>query len=156
VTRHKNNCCYEVIYSRTTSSRLLADQIIRLSSSHGQVCYPNLLRLVHDRDPETGPKYSFLTNCLDCLSAPGLAQLQERGGLGTSGTPRLSKTMLLERYAPWVLLCPPAPDNRQPFQIQLSCWIAVIYTILHLFQRHNPGHYKILFLKSMLTKLNPL
>jgi hypothetical protein len=35
----------------------------------GQTCYPEPLRRVHYRAPETGKEYAFLTNRLD-LSAP--------------------------------------------------------------------------------------
>jgi len=77
VTRLKTNSCYEVIQSRATSGPVLADQIIRLSSPHGQACYPELLRRVHYRDPETGKEYVFLTNRLD-LSALEVAELYRR------------------------------------------------------------------------------
>jgi hypothetical protein len=55
----KTNSCYEVIQSRAASGPVLADQIIRLSSPQGQACYPELLRWVHYRDPETGLEYAF-------------------------------------------------------------------------------------------------
>jgi hypothetical protein len=56
VTRLKSNSCYEVIQAQaaTAGGPVLADQVIRLSSPQGQVCYPELLRRVHYRDPETG------------------------------------------------------------------------------------------------------
>jgi transposase len=77
VTRLKTNSCYEVIQVQTASGPILADQIIRLSSPHGQACYPELLRRVHYRDPETGKEYVFLTNRLD-LPALQVAELYRR------------------------------------------------------------------------------
>ena len=77
VTRLKTNSCYEVVQTQAASGPVLADQIIRLSSPHGQACYPELLRRVHYRDPETGKEYVFLTNRLD-LSALEVAELYRR------------------------------------------------------------------------------
>jgi hypothetical protein len=54
VTRLKTNSCYEVIQEAWAGGPVLADQVIRLSSPQGQACYPELLRRVHYRDPETG------------------------------------------------------------------------------------------------------
>jgi IS4 transposase len=77
VTRLKTNSCYEVIQRRASAGLVLADQIIQLSSPQGQVCYPELLRRVHYRDPETGQEYAFLTNRRD-LSALEVAELYRR------------------------------------------------------------------------------
>ncbi|MHB9072247.1 MAG: IS4 family transposase [Desulfobaccales bacterium] len=77
VTRLKTNSCFEVTQRRAASGPVLADQIIRLSSPQGQACYPELLRRVHYRDPETGQEYAFLTNRLD-LSALEVAELYRR------------------------------------------------------------------------------
>ncbi len=77
VTRLKSNSCYAVIQEQKASGPVLADQIIRLSSPRGQACYPEPLRRVHYRDPETGKDYVFLTNRLD-LSALEVAELYRR------------------------------------------------------------------------------
>jgi putative transposase len=77
VTRLKTNSRYEVVQSRAAAGPVLADQIIRLSSLQGQVCYPELLRRVHYRDPETDKEYVFLTNRLN-LPAPEVAELYRR------------------------------------------------------------------------------
>jgi hypothetical protein len=77
VTRLKSNSCYEVIREQKAAAPILADQIIRLSSPKGQACYPDPLRRVHYRDPETGKEYVFLTNRLD-LSALEVAELYRR------------------------------------------------------------------------------
>jgi IS4 transposase len=77
VTRLKSNACYEVIQEKTASGPVLADQVICLSSPHGRASYPEPLRRVHYRDPETDKEYVFLTNRLD-LSALEVAELYRR------------------------------------------------------------------------------
>jgi Transposase DDE domain/Domain of unknown function (DUF4372) len=77
VTRLKSNSCFEVIKEKTASGPVLADQVIRLSSPPGRASYPEPLRRVHYRDPETGKEYVFLTNRLD-LSALEVAELYRR------------------------------------------------------------------------------
>ena len=77
VTRLKTNSRYEIVRTQAASGPVLADQIIRLSSPQGQTCYPEPLRRVHYRDPETGKEYVFLTNRLD-LSALEVAELYRR------------------------------------------------------------------------------
>jgi len=79
VTRLKANACYEVVADReiTAPGQVLADHIIRLTSVRGQAAYPEYLRRVHYRDPETGKEYVFLTNRMD-LSALEVAALYKR------------------------------------------------------------------------------
>jgi putative transposase len=79
VTRLKSNACYEVVANRNISApgQVMADQIIRLSSVRGQAAYPEYLRRVHHRDPETAKEYVFLTSRLD-LSALEVAALYKR------------------------------------------------------------------------------
>src|SRR3974390_900305 len=77
VTRLKSNSCYEVVREAWSGSPVLADQVIRLSSPQGQACYPEPLRRMHYRDPETSKEYVFLTNRLD-LSALEVAELYRR------------------------------------------------------------------------------
>jgi len=77
VTRLKSNSCFEVIKEKTASAPVLADQVIRLSSPPGRASYPEPLRRVHYRDPETGKEYVFLTNPLD-RSALEVAELYRR------------------------------------------------------------------------------
>jgi len=76
VTRLKSNACFEVIETleNPDPERVLTDQIIRLNSDHGLNSYPDTLRRVHYRDPETGKEYVFLTNRFD-LSALAIADL---------------------------------------------------------------------------------
>jgi len=77
LTRLKSNSCYEIIEEQTASGPILADQIICLGSPRGQASYPEPLRRVHYRDPETGKEYVFLTNRQD-LSALEVAELYRR------------------------------------------------------------------------------
>jgi hypothetical protein len=134
VPRLKTNSCYEVIQTQGASGPVLADQIIRLSSLQGQACPPGgsgtlsppladrALFQVDQTKPEDQGFLRRLQECradlnldrLDRLSASGLAQIQDQGGLGTAELTRLAQTMLLERCNLWAMLCPPPPDNRQP------------------------------------------
>jgi IS4 transposase len=77
VTRLKSNSHFDVIKEKTASGPVLADQVIRLSSPKGRASYPEPLRRVHYRDPETGKEYVFLTNRLN-LSALEVAELYRR------------------------------------------------------------------------------
>jgi transposase len=77
VTRLKSNSCDKIIEKQTASGPILADQIICLGSPKGQASYPEPLRRVHYRDPETGKEYVFLTNRQD-LSALEVAELYRR------------------------------------------------------------------------------
>jgi hypothetical protein len=77
VTRLKNNSCYEIIEEQTASGPILADQIICLGYPKAQASYPEPLRRVHYRDPETGKEYVFLSNRQD-LSALEVAELYRR------------------------------------------------------------------------------
>jgi putative transposase len=79
VTRLKSNARYEVLedWEITASGLVLADQVICFTSERGGGAYPEPLRRVHYRDPETGKKYVFLTNRLD-LSALEVAALYKR------------------------------------------------------------------------------
>jgi putative transposase len=77
VTRLKSNSCLEVVQEAWAGGPVLADQIIRLSSHRSRASYPEPLRRVPYRDPETGKEYVFLTNRLD-LSALEVAELYRR------------------------------------------------------------------------------
>jgi hypothetical protein len=93
VTRLKSNSCYEVIQEQPVSGPVLGDQSIRLSSPKGQACYPEPLRRVHYRDPETDKEYVFLTNRLD-LSALEVAELyRRRWQVGVSSQGRIIQSV---------------------------------------------------------------
>jgi putative transposase len=77
VTRRKSNSCYEVVQEAWSGGPVLADQIICLGSPQGRASYPEPLRRVHYRDPETGKEYVFLSNRLD-LPALDIAKLYRR------------------------------------------------------------------------------
>jgi putative transposase len=70
VTRLPKNIRYRVLQENPmpAGSGVLADEIIRLSTKYSREHYPETLRLVHYRDPETEKEYVFLTNRLDLPS----------------------------------------------------------------------------------------
>ena len=76
VTRLQKNIRYRVVQTNPIPADpgVLADQVIRLTTDHSRRRYPETLRLVHYRDPETGKEYGFLTNLPD-LSALAVADL---------------------------------------------------------------------------------
>lgn len=76
VTRLPGNIRYQVVQENPlpSDSSVLADQAIRLSTSYSRSHYPEPLRLVHYRDPDTGKDYVFLTNLPD-LPALAVADL---------------------------------------------------------------------------------
>ena len=75
VTRMKDNCRYKVRECRAVNRTqgLRCDQTIMFSSLRGKE-YPGKLRKVSYRDPDTGERYTFLTNRFD-LSAKTIALL---------------------------------------------------------------------------------
>jgi putative transposase len=76
VTRLQRNIRYQVAQRNPVppDAAVLADQTIRLSTCYSRGRYPESLRLVHYRDPETGKEYVFLTNLPD-LPALAVADL---------------------------------------------------------------------------------
>jgi hypothetical protein len=76
VTRLPGNIRYQVVQDNPVppDSAVLADQVIRLSTAYSRSHYPETLRLVHYRDPDTGKEYGFLTNLPD-LPALAVADL---------------------------------------------------------------------------------
>jgi hypothetical protein len=76
VTRLKTNARFEVVAVKRdiNDNRVISDQIIRLSSTHGQESYPDPLRRVVFQDPESGKQYVFLSNRFD-LTALQIADL---------------------------------------------------------------------------------
>ena len=76
VTRAKRNMKFRVLESRPVdkTSGLLFDQTIRLTRPSAAKDYPDALRRIGFRDPETGKRLIFLTNNFD-LSAETIQQL---------------------------------------------------------------------------------
>jgi len=76
VTRLPGNIRYRVVQENPVpvDSPVRADQIIRLSTTYSRAHYPETLRMVHYRDPDTGKDYIFLTNRPD-LTALAVADL---------------------------------------------------------------------------------
>ena len=67
VTRAKNNLDARRVYSRPRdpANGILSDHLIRLGGTHSRARYPELLRRVRFRDPETNGSLVFLTNRMD-------------------------------------------------------------------------------------------
>ena len=76
VTRLPGHIRYRVVQENPFDADpgVLADQLIRLSTAYSRKHYPETLRLVQYRDPETGKDYVFLTNRED-LPALAVADL---------------------------------------------------------------------------------
>jgi len=76
VTRLPGHIRYRVVQENPIDADpgVLADQNIRLSTAYSRQHYPETLRLVHYRDPETEKEYVFLTNRED-LPALAVADL---------------------------------------------------------------------------------
>ena len=64
VTRQKSNAHYSVAERRDTSrlENILCDQIIQLKGFYSQQKYPEKLRRIRSKDPETGKSIVLLTN----------------------------------------------------------------------------------------------
>ena len=76
VTRLPSNVRYRVVQKNPVpaDAAVLADQTIRLTTARSRGRYPDTLRLVQYRDPETDKEYVFLTNRPD-LAALAVADL---------------------------------------------------------------------------------
>lgn len=79
VTRSKHNLDFYRISSSPAdkASGIRCDQTIRLRGIRSKVAYPDLLRRIAYRDPETGKRLVFLTNNFD-LPALVIAQLYKK------------------------------------------------------------------------------
>lgn len=79
VTRLKDNAQYRVVSSNQVDkdTGLRCDQIIKLCGAKSSEAYPDRLRKVSYRDPETGDRYEFLTNNID-IPALVIAQLYKQ------------------------------------------------------------------------------
>jgi len=80
VTRLPKHIRYDVVQetSPPPDSPVVADQVIRLSTSYSRRHYPETLRLVHYRDPDTGKVYVFLTNLADLPALTVAALYRQR------------------------------------------------------------------------------
>jgi hypothetical protein len=80
VTRLPKHIRYQVVQENPAPSKspVLADQTIRLSTYYSRGHYPETLRLVHYRDPETGKDYVFLTNLPDLPALTVAALYRQR------------------------------------------------------------------------------
>ena len=80
VTRLPKHVRYQVLKARPQPPDLpvLADQGIRLRTAYSRSHYPDTLRLVHYRDPDTGKEYVFLTNLLELPAQIVVALYRQR------------------------------------------------------------------------------
>ena len=64
VTRMKSNCQYRRVYSATVDRDIgiICDQTIRLTGTKSQYDYPEQLRRIRFKNPETGKTLVFITN----------------------------------------------------------------------------------------------
>lgn len=79
VTRAKSNFCFERIYSHSVDKEcgLICDQTIKLTVPATAKSYPDKLRRVKYRDPDTGKVLTFLSNNFD-LPAKTIADLYKQ------------------------------------------------------------------------------
>jgi hypothetical protein len=85
VTRLQRNIRYQVVQRNPVPSdaAVLADQTVRLSTAYSRGRYPETLRLVHYRDPDTGKEYVFLTNLPDLPALAVAALYRQRWQIET-------------------------------------------------------------------------
>jgi len=85
VTRLPRHIRYRVLEERPgpPDSPVLADQLVRLSTDYSRRRYPETLRLVHYRDPETSKAYIFLTNLPDLPALAVAALYRQRWQIET-------------------------------------------------------------------------
>src|SRR5690606_5835472 len=64
ITRLKNNTSFRRLYSRRTDRKtgVICDQTIRLNNYYAARDYPETLRRIKYRDPETDKVFNFVTN----------------------------------------------------------------------------------------------
>jgi hypothetical protein len=80
VTRLKRGTVYEVVEGHRVPQHrhVVCDQDILLSSAHGQRVYPETLRRVVVRDPESGEEWEYLTNHFELGASTVAAIYKER------------------------------------------------------------------------------
>ena len=85
VTRLPRHIRYRVLEERPgpPDSPVSADQLVRLSTDYSRRRYPETLRLVHYRDPETSKAYIFLTNLPDLPALVVAALYRQRWQIET-------------------------------------------------------------------------
>jgi IS4 transposase len=113
-----------------TDSNVTSDRLIRLRGSKSRTLYPDTLRLVRYRDPDTGKRLAFLTNhlTLDALTVALLYRMRWQ----------------IELFFKWVKqhLRIKAFFGTTPNAVQTQLWVAVIAYVLvvRLKHRHQLTH----------------
>ena len=130
VTRAKRNMHFGVRQrlAPNTAAGVRSDRLIRLRRIKSRKRYPDTLRLIRYRDPETGKRLSFLTNNL-LLDAAIIAMLYR-------------KRWQIELFFKWVKqhLHIKAFFGATPNAVKTQLWVAVIVYVLVVRLKH---HYQL-------------
>ena len=130
VTRAKRNMHFGVRQrlAPNTAAGVRSDRLIRLRGIKSRKRYPDTLRLIRYRDPETGKRLSFLTNNL-LLDAAIIAMLYR-------------KRWQIELFFKWVKqhLHIKAFFGATPNAVKTQLWVAVIVYVLVVRLKH---HYQL-------------
>lgn len=148
VTRAKRRMTFSVASRRkvTPGGPVQRDQLIRLRVYRTRKLYPDVLRRIVYRDPETGKRLVFITN-EQLLSAELIALLYR-------------KRWQIELFFKWIKqhLHIKAFFGRSPNAVALQVWVAVIVFVLVLRFRHrhqlrqSPSEIMSIFSTMLLEK----
>ena len=120
VTRAKRNMDFSIDEHRkvTQFTGIMSDRLIRLRGVKSSKAYPDTLRMIRYRDPDTGKPLEFLTNNLS-LDAPTIAMLYR-------------KRWQIELFFKWVKqhLHVKAFFGTSANAVKTQIWIAVIVFVL--------------------------
>jgi hypothetical protein len=130
VTRAKRGMAFRVTerLAADPATGVLRDRLIRLRGPKSRKLYPDTLRLVRYADPETGKRFSFLTNNR-ALDAATIALLYR-------------KRWRIELFFKWVKqhLRIKAFFGNTPNAVKTQLWVAVIVYMLVVELKH---HYRL-------------
>jgi uncharacterized membrane protein (DUF2068 family) len=125
VTRAKSNLQFYRCHSRSPQGEgVVADQVIRLTGVHSKQDYPERLRRIVYRDPETGKLLVFLTNNFD-LPALTIALLYKA-------------RWKIELFFKWIKMNVriKAFFGREPNAVKIQIWCALaVYALLLIIKR---------------------
>jgi hypothetical protein len=129
VTRAKNNLKLRRIYSRPVdrSTGVICDQTVVLAIAATAAKYPDKLRRIRFKDPETGKRYDFITNDFD-LPALTVAKLYKA-------------RWRIELFFKWIKqhLRIKAFYGRSPNAVSTQLWIAISVYLLVAIVRKRLG-----------------
>jgi transposase len=151
VTRMKNNCTYKKIKNNPCSNNgsVLTDLLIKLSGPKTKEHYPEPLRKIKYRDPETQKVYEFLTNDMEREGEEIAAIYKERWEV--------------ELFFKWIKqhLKIKSFWGTSMNAVYSQIWVALILTILIWIARTLDGiavspHVLLIMMKSTLLTKNSL